>query len=358
MEEKVIKLAAIVLSIMAVGVTVLLYNLPHIRQEIHVEENGTEAKKKNMSAKQMITYSTNKARLEGEIKQNNQLKVELRIELPKATEADDVEIDVDALAQRVDINIPNAELDYFYNDKIVGDVNNFTNIDFKHTGTNAKISLGLQFVPEIELNQQKKYLYVDFLTPHERYDKVVVIDAGHGGNSSGAESGDVVEKDVDLAVMLKLKELLEAEENIGVYCTRTEDVNPTINARNSLIDATKADLFVSVHCNSMKNEKFSYISGTEVVYQKAETDISAESKKFAQLCLDEVADALGSLKRGIIPADNVELVDNSKAPVALIELGFITNEDECSKLAQEEYQQKAAEGIYNAVMKYINGDNF
>lgn len=70
------------------------------------------------------------------------------------------------------------------------------------------------------------------MTPHEVYDKVVVIDAGHGGNARELQSRALM-KDIDLAIVLKVKELFDqaGDKSVGVYYTRTDDSNPSLEQR-------------------------------------------------------------------------------------------------------------------------------
>ena len=85
------------------------------------------------------------------------------------------------------------------------------------------------------------------MTPHEVYDKVVVIDAGHGGRAVGANKQGINEKDIDLAIVLKLKEIFDnSDQNIGVYYTRTDDSNPT-STRECSLPTSRTRIFSSVY---------------------------------------------------------------------------------------------------------------
>lgn len=350
MEDKILKWIAGFLVLFTVGSTILLQHIPDLRAEIVAEQEKTHAKEE-MDAFQMLRYYTNKAKVEQQ--EDIDFTQQLRLTLPEGVSGNDVSVTSDNLAETVEIVIPDAQEDYFYDTPVLGNSAHMKALGYDSDGKKATIEIAMESVIEIEKEYDEKYLYLDFLTPHEVYDKVIVIDAGHGGNTGGSQAGEVQEKDINLAIVLKLKALLEQEEGIGVYCTRTEDVNPTAKARIGLGTGTKADLFVSVHCNSMTNEKFSYINGTEVIYKEGQTKDGQSSKAFAQICLEEVTAALGTVNRGIMPADDVEVVNGTSAPVALIEVGFLTNEEERGKLVSEEYQQQAAQGIYNAIMRQL-----
>lgn len=90
------------------------------------------------------------------------------------------------------------------------------------------------------------------------YDKVVVIDAGHGGRAPGANKQGVNEKEIDLDIVLQLKKILDEDDhNIGVYYTRTDDSNPTFDQRVQLANKSDADLFISVHNNSTNSGRMS-----------------------------------------------------------------------------------------------------
>lgn len=150
--------------------------------------------------------------------------------------------------------------------------------------------------------------------------------------------------------MLQLKEIFdESEENIGVYYTRTDDSNPTFDQRVQLANKSDANLFISIHNNSTGSGRMSTANGTSVMYDEA--DETGRSKAFAQICVDEVSEQLGSRNRGIVEGDSIYIIRNSEVPVALIEVGFMTNQEELKLLCSEDYQKNTAIGIYNAISR-------
>lgn len=97
----------------------------------------------------------------------------------------------------------------------------------------------------------------------------IVIDAGHGGHDGGAEGKYSKEKDISLAVALKLGKLIEAQmPDIEVVLTRTSDIYQSPPTKANIANFNKGDLFISIHCNSAPSIRHSEISGydTEVYY--------------------------------------------------------------------------------------------
>ena len=215
------------------------------------------------------------------------------------------------------------------------------------------IEISLDSVVELQKTSDEHYIYMDFLTPHEVYDKVVVIDAGHGGNAPGATKQGINEKDIDLAIVLKVKELFDeaGDESVGVYYTRTDDSNPSLEQRVDMANKAGADLFISVHNNSTKSGRMSSINGTAVMYDEEKASEENGSMQLAQICLEEMTAALGSTSKGIVKGHEIYIIRTAEMPVALIEVGFMTNQDELNRLNDEAYQKEAAQAIYNAIYR-------
>ena len=224
----------------------------------------------------------------------------------------------------------------FENGPIMGSSNHIATLSYSSKGEDGVIEIVMDHVYELKTEYDSAYYYFDFLTPQEVYDKVVVIDAGHGGRAPGANKQGVNEKEIDLDIVLQLKKILDEDDhNIGVYYTRTDDSNPTFDQRVQLANKSDADLFISVHNNSTNSGRMSSANGTAVMYNESD-ESELGSKRLAQICLEEVTGQLQSRNRGL---------------VALIEVGFMTNQQELDLLRSEDYQKKAALGIYHAILR-------
>ncbi len=203
-----------------------------------------------------------------------------------------------------------------------------------------------------EQREDEFYYYLLLRRPKDIYPKIIVVDAGHGGRDSGTYSKDYSywEKDINLNVLLELKKLLDAQEEIKVYYTRTEDRRLTLNQRVNLANDLEADLFLSIHCNSNPSTS---VHGTEVLFNEKQDSIQGfNSRKFALICAEEVCAQFGLTNRGIIPrSSNVHIIGAAKMPVALIEMAYMTNRSDLKVLVNPERQSAVALGIYHAVLK-------
>ena len=184
--------------------------------------------------------------------------------------------------------------------------------------------------------------------------KIIVIDPGHGGSDTGAigPSG-LKEKNVSLAVALKAQKLLTAA-GYHIVMTRTTDIDvaapgvPDATELQARVDKSppNTDIFISIHCNAFSN---GHAHGVETYYAPG----AVKGERLARLLNEELLRFGGLDNRGTKPA-RFYVITHSKCPASLIELGFITNPREEKLLASNDYQQKLAQAITNAVNRYFN----
>jgi N-acetylmuramoyl-L-alanine amidase len=182
--------------------------------------------------------------------------------------------------------------------------------------------------------------------------KVVVVDAGHGGYDAGSiGQRGTREKDVTLAVALKLGLLLEKQDVKVIYTRKNDKVTwPSNNkqdleARARISNNAGADLFISIHLNSYKMKN---VRGTETYYSKG----SIKGKEIAQLIQDQIVKDVKFEDRGIKPED-YSVFRNVIAPTVLVELGYINNKAEEALLKDSGYQDKFAKAMAKAILKYL-----
>lgn len=275
----------------------------------------------------------------------------LNIELPEGIGETDLEIVNDYIGHTVYVRFAKAVDNYTQNYIIQGNSEHLSRLSYYKDGEEGVLEIKLDEACEYIQSYEDGYLRLEFKELHEVYEKVVVIDAGHGGSHYGAVKKDIHEKELNLQIVLKLKELLDQvdENKVKVFYTRLEDENPSLADRAEMANELKADLFISVHNNASASGKFTDLNGTMVLYSPDKYDDS--SKRLAQICLDNVTASAGSKNLGLVEADSIYIIRTSEVPVALIEVGYMTNIVELTKLATEEYQEKVAQGIFNGIMQ-------
>lgn len=275
----------------------------------------------------------------------------LNIELPEGIATEAIEIENDYIGHTVYIRFPKVIENYSENYIIQGSSNHIAGVSYYKEGGKGVLQINLDKACENNYTYKDGFLSMEFKGLHEVYEKVVVIDAGHGGKQPGAVKNDISEKDLNLQIVLQLKEMLDKvdESKLKVFYTRLDDTNPTLQDRAGMANQLNADLFISVHNNSSSTGKFSDLNGTMVLYSPDANDSS--SKRLAQICLENVTKSAGSTDRGLVKGDNIYIVRASEVPVALIEVGYMTNLEELNNLCMPAYQKKVAQGIYNAIME-------
>ncbi len=188
-------------------------------------------------------------------------------------------------------------------------------------------------------------------TPAASEEKLIVLDAGHGGMDPGAQStynGETInEKDITLAIMLKTQAILQ-NNGYRVEVTRSGDTYPTLTERAELANSLNAAVFVSIHINSNEN---SDPYGAEVYYAESNNGDSygAKSSELAKNILDCMMKHISTKNRGVKTAEHV-VTKTSVMPAVLVEVGFISNPDELVNLLDDSYQTEAAQGIAEGII--------
>lgn len=225
--------------------------------------------------------------------------------------------------------------------------------------------------------------------------KTVVIDAGHGGRDPGAVGKISKEKDIVLAVSLKVGEYIKQYmPDVNVVYTRKKDVFVPLNDRAEIANKNDADLFISIHANAISTSKIygaeTFVLGlhrskdnlevaklensvivmeedysttyegfdpnsTEsyIIFELMQNIHIDQSIQLASLVQNQFKTRVGRRDRGVKQAGFLVL-RKAAMPSVLIELGFLTNQPEEKYLASEEGQTYLASAIFRSVREYRN----
>ena len=173
----------------------------------------------------------------------------------------------------------------------------------------------------------------------------ICIDPGHGGADPGAVGPTGLrEKDVNLAVGLKLAELLKPIAEVKL--TRTKDIAVSLKDRAQIANSFGCDYFISVHTNSFTDRK---VGGVETwAYAKG-----GQGEKLAKAVQPELVKATGFANRGVKFNSGFAVLRDTKAPAILTETGFISNPAEEKLLKTAAFREKIAKAIAQGVAKQL-----
>lgn len=187
----------------------------------------------------------------------------------------------------------------------------------------------------------------------------IVLDAGHGGADPGKVGGDnILEKDLNLAIVYKLKTLFE-NKGFKVVLTRTDDkalVSDHSKAlkvedmrnRVALIEKIHPIMTVSIHQNSYTDPA---VSGPQVFFFKN----SPEGEEIAATIQATLNEQLDPPKKRVSKSnDDYYILKKTPTPTVIVECGFLSNPEEAAKLTDDAYQNKLARAVYSGVCTYLS----
>ena len=228
------------------------------------------------------------------------------------------------------------------------------------------------------------------VTPRDRSKKIIVIDPGHGGKDSGAIGNGFMEKDIVLQIGTQLAEKLRAQ-GYTVYMTRSNDTFIELKDRTKFANDKEADLFISVHANSIPKTSdplgaqgletyFLSPTRSERAMRVAALENSEDMGEMGEygklsflsflnkekiiasnkLGIDLQKGILGNLRKqfpnvhdnGVKEAPFWVLV-GAQMPAVLVEVGYISHPDESARIADEKYQRWMVDGLIEGVGRYF-----
>ena len=184
--------------------------------------------------------------------------------------------------------------------------------------------------------------------------KVIVVDAGHGGNDPGAIGfNGSYEKDINFEISQKLEEKLKSR-GYKVVLTRNNDEYIDNIERIKLANKKKARVFISIHSNSIENN--SSTKGIQVLYypNRESTIGDLNNNELAQIIMTALINGTDAVDKGIIERADLIVLNQTKMPAILIECGFLTNSNEEKLLLTDEYQNRLVDSIVEGLEKYFS----
>ena len=193
--------------------------------------------------------------------------------------------------------------------------------------------------------------------------KIVYLDAGHGGYDPGASYFGISEKSLTLAIQSHVKAKLESE-GYQVVTTRTSDTYVDLTDRSRAANASESDIFVSIHINASGSSASQgietyyyqpyaeYPSRINATYHANPTRLSM-SDTLANAIQSSLINATGAQNQGV-KRQTFAVLRETTAPAVLLELGFLSNPQEAARLNTSAYQETLANAIVAGIKRYYS----
>ena len=248
----------------------------------------------------------------------------------------------------------------------VGSVNSVSYFGQRFTVTRELNQEGQKFLELTQNGQVIGYVRSNAAVQVPQGQKVIYLDAGHGGSETGAYSFGVAEKDLNLNITRQLSNLLRGQ-GYKVIESRTNDVAMPLKQRTVQSNQIMPDLYISVHHNAMPQNKRGTSAGIETLYHNSSidepgymtpshhkyTNLQSEDKRLASIIQSNLVQSTGAVNRGT-RAENLHVTRTSDVPSVLVELGFQDNASEFKKLTSPAYQTRLVRGLLNGINQYLN----
>jgi len=197
----------------------------------------------------------------------------------------------------------------------------------------------------VAITETDAYYHIRVMRPQERYQRIVIIDPGHGGQP-GAVYNDVRAANLNLAIARKVTQLINECGYMAVFTTRSEDIFVSLSDRAQFANSI-GDIMVTIHHNAWYDTS---TRGVESYYLLNDFDTrrSLTSQNFAAIMQRQLVAHTGRIDREHKSA-NYMILRQSEIPSVLIEVGFMSNPQEFATLISADYQWRVARAIYDSL---------
>lgn len=215
------------------------------------------------------------------------------------------------------------------------------------------VTISQQELPTVGAEQQQPTDVTEpevlVMTEPEPKIPLIAIDPGHGGEDEGCSRDGVMEKEINLALALKLAEQLEAMGFETMLTRQDNDTAVSLEERVRQAEESRADILISIHQNACE-EKESSVNGIETWY----CGKTEGARRLAQLVHAGAIGKTGAKERQLQESSKLYIIRESSMPACLIETAFLSNQKERESICDEEYQKKLVQGIAEGIQYYFD----
>lgn len=272
----------------------------------------------------------------------------LCIPLETGVKAEQVVMENRYMDRQLWIYIDGTDRDFYLENALTGNVAPVTKGYFEQHNGDIVLKMQFEEVMEFQSVLDGSNLYIEYRSPREVYQHIVVVDPAWGGGETGAVSDSGPEKELTLQFALALKEKLD-KTDIKVYYTRLEDVVVEPEKRAALANDVQADMFLRIGFATDEQDSGTY--GVRCLYNGDYFIPEFGSVQFADLLERQVTTAISGKALGLFPAGEDSVLSLLQVPACEIQPGFLSNVRESSLLRTAACRERAAEGMAQAVLK-------
>lgn len=262
---------------------------------------------------------------------------------------DAIHIENDSMNRRLKITIDGMNLSFFEKNVMYGKLDGILQIQAGEQKSGIVLYLIMDHIYEYEAVLENQKLGLIFQRPAEIYDRIVVLDAGHGGSDEGIRQNGIVESEFCMELAERVKAKLETE-GICVYLTRGVGENPDMIRRASFAQETEADLFLSIHLS--EGEEY----GISAYYNDTYFIPGLNNVMFADYLVKETSAAVNNRGTGVFAVEqtDAELLCAVETIAARLDLGCPADLQEAALLKRDDYKDDLAEGISRAIQECLD----
>lgn len=267
----------------------------------------------------------------------------LRIPLPDTVEESDITVSDEPFKKLIFVRINGVDEDYYKDNFLSGDMTGIKDVRYGYQDGVFTVELETEKIRVPVTEYVRGGYFIKVASPAKSYDRVVVIDSGHGGDDPGSVVYGIEEKKITENVALKLRDKLTSK-GAKVYLILRDDPMATDEYIAGIADETDADVLLTLHTGADANTRI-----TKGVSAKATFDI----KEKAEILTRMLSEACDQKDLGLSNERLSGVAEITASPCIWLKLGVITNKEEALKMDSEEYQEKAADTITEFIDKEL-----
>lgn len=292
-------------------------------------------------------------------RQSGEEAAALCIPLETGIKAENITIENHYMERQIWIYIEGTSSAYYAKEAISGNIAGIEEGNYEYAGDTVLLKFGLNSVYECKSILEEGKLYIEFVPPREVYDKIIVIDASMPETEEDffvpLAEGMAVKPDkreITDDIVKRLRQLLDGS-GIKVYDTgsSTDEISAAESA--AFANTVGADMFISIRLNEGEDEA---LYGIEALYNAEYFIPGFGNVELADTLVRHVAVSVSGRGNGLFLAEETDvLLKEAKVPAAAVLVGYISNRQEGVLLQREDYRDRIAGGLYQAILSVYEG---